>query len=87
MWNSCVPESPKSMTSSSISPSGALGAWKKQSSMVVRPLGSWTSAKPPPAGPVSGPSVTKAVNAAVKSASTALPPSRRTRAPASAVSG
>ena len=36
------------------------GTPKKQSSIVVVPLGSWTSAKPPPAGPVSGPSVTNA---------------------------
>ena len=75
------------MTSSSISPSLVVGTPKKQSSIVVEPLGSWTSAKPPPVGPVSGPSVTKAANAAPSRASTAFPPSRRTRAPASAVSG
>ena len=86
-WNTCVPESPKSMSSSSISPRLASGTPKKQSSIVVAPVGSCTSANPPPAGPVSGPSATKAVNAAARSASTALPPSRRTRAPASAVSG
>ena len=75
----CVPASPKSMTSSSISPRRRTGTPKKQSSVVVFPFGSWTSANPPPAGPVSGPSVTNAVKAAPRSASTAFPPSRNTR--------
>ena len=41
--------------------------------------------KPPPVGPVSGPSATAAAKAAAMQASTALPPSSSTRAPASAV--
>src|SRR3990170_6423834 len=75
------------MTTSSISPSRSVGAAKKPPSPVVSPPGACTSMKPLPAGPVSGPSVTNAVNAAASNASTALPPSRRTRAPASEVSG
>ena len=43
--------------------------------------------KPPAPSPVSGLSVTNDVSTAATAASTALPPSRRTRAPASAVSG
>ena len=54
---------------------------------VVSPDAECTSRKPPPAGPVSGPSVTAAANAAAMHASTAFPPARRTSAPASAVSG
>ncbi len=87
MWKTCVPESPKSIRTSSISPSRVAGTPKKQSSTVVSPPGSCTSRNPPPAGPVSGPSVTNAVKAAASSASTAFPPSRSTRAPASAVRG
>src|SRR5438046_809357 len=42
---------------------------------------------PPPPGPVSGLSTTQDANAAAMHASTALPPSSSTEAPASAVSG
>ena len=87
-WNICVPASPKSMTTSSISPSRLRrNARRSSRAPSVSPPGSCTSRNPPPAGPVSGPSVTNAVKAAASSASTAFPPSRRTRAPASAVSG
>src|SRR5829696_7072873 len=47
----------------------------------------WTSRKPPPPGPVSVLSATQETKAAPRQASTALPPSARMRAPASAVSG
>ena len=43
--------------------------------------------KPPAPRPVSGLSVTNDVSTAATAASTAFPPSRRTSAPASAVSG
>ena len=59
---------------------------KKSSSTSCSP-GAWTSMKPPAPRPVSGLSVTNEVKTAATAASTALPPSRRTAAPASAVSG
>ena len=43
--------------------------------------------KPPAPGPVSGDSATNDISTAATAASTALPPSRRTSAAASAVSG
>ena len=43
--------------------------------------------KPPAPGPVSGDSATNDISTAPTAASTALPPSRRIWAPASAVSG
>src|SRR3954453_22122088 len=43
--------------------------------------------KPPAPGPVSGDSVTNDIRTAATAASTALPPDRRTSAPACAVSG
>ena len=43
--------------------------------------------KPPAPGPVSGDSAANDISEAATAASTALPPARRARAPASAVSG
>src|SRR5581483_9119166 len=78
-----------STASSSSGPSAAArGTATKKSSRCVRPrAASCTSRKPPPPGPVSGLSHTQDTAAAATHASTALPPSRSTRAPASAVSG
>ena len=84
MWNTCVDASPKSMTTSSISSAPRDGTAKKQSRATVSARGSRSRTKPPPAGPVSGPSVTKAANVAASAASTAVPPSRSAHAPASA---
>ena len=84
-WKTCVEASPKSITTSSIGPCGREGTAKKQSSSVGSPPGSRRSRKPPPDGPVNGPSATNAANAAATTASTALPPAARAHAPASAV--
>ncbi len=86
-WNTCVEASAKSTTTSSISPAAREGTEKKQSSIVGSSPASRTSRKPPPAGPLSGPSATKPANAAATTASTALPPLASARAPASAVCG
>ena len=60
---------------------------KKSTSRLVRSRARWTSMNPPPPGPVTGLSTTQETNAAAMQASTALPPSASTRAPASAVRG
>ena len=86
-WKSCVPASSKSTTTSSISPKRPAGTEKKQSRRVVSPCGSCTSRKPPPAGPVSGPSATNAAKSAARSASTAFPPASSTSAPARVLNG
>ena len=62
-------------------------AAKKSSRPSILPFARWTSMKPPPPGPVSGLSATQETKAAAMQPSTALPPSARIRAPASAVSG
>ena len=84
MWKTCVDASAKSTSISSISPSGADGTAKKQSRTSGSSPGSASRTKPPPAGPVSGPSVTKAANVAASAASTHVPPSPSAHAPASA---
>ncbi len=63
------------------------GAATKKSSRWSSPSGVWTSMKPPAPGPVSGDSATNDISTAATAASTALPPSRSARPPASAVSG
>ncbi len=62
-------------------------ATKKSSTRVDPSRARWTSMKPPAPGPVSGLSATQEVKPAAIQASTALPPSARILAPASAVSG
>jgi hypothetical protein len=62
-------------------------ATKQSKTRVERSLARCTSMKPPAPGPVSGLSVTHEANDAAMHASTAFPPSARTRAPASAVNG
>src|SRR3954453_5653487 len=62
------------------------GAATKKSISVVSPA-SWTIMWPPAPNPVSGLSTANEASTAQTAASTALPPSRRTPAPASAVSG
>ena len=68
-------------------PSPRPGAATKKSSRWLSPPAVWTSMKPPAPGPVSGDSATNDMSTAATAASTALPPSRSTSAPASAVSG
>src|SRR6185437_3953659 len=63
------------------------GAATKKSSRWSSPEEVCRSMKPPAPGPVSGDSVTNDMSTAPTAASTALPPSLRIRAPASAVSG
>src|SRR4051812_40005995 len=65
----------------------APGAATKKSSRWSSPLAVCTSMKPPAPGPVSGDSATNDMSTAATAASTALPPSRSTSAPAWAVSG
>src|SRR5436190_10340962 len=62
-------------------------ATKKSRTRVEQSRARWTSMKPPAPGPVRVPSETQETRAAATAASTAFPPSRSTRAPASAVSG
>ena len=50
------------------------GRRRRSSRGAVASPPTWASRKPPPAGPVSGPSATNAANAAAMQASTALPP-------------
>ena len=69
------------------SPRSRPGAETKKSSRWSSPPAVWTSMKPPAPGPVSGDSQTNDISTAATTASTALPPSRSTFAPASAVSG
>ena len=84
MEKTCVDASPKSITTSSMSAGARDGTAKKQSMATASDPGSWSSKKPPPAGPVSGPSVTNAANVEASAASMAVPPSRSAQAPASA---
>ena len=65
-----------------------VGTAKKQSRTSERSSGSWTSRKPPPAGPVSGPSATNGGERRREAARRPRCRRRRARrAPASAVSG
>ena len=63
------------------------GAATKKSSRWSSPPAVWTSMNPPAPGPVSGDSDTNDISTQATAASTALPPWRRTSAPASAVTG
>src|SRR5918992_1986757 len=63
------------------------GAATKKSSRWSSPPDVWTSMKPPAPGPVSGDSATNDMSTHATAASTALPPSRSTSAPACAVTG
>jgi hypothetical protein len=63
------------------------GAATKKSSRWFSPDAVCSSMKPPAPGPVSGDSLTNDISAAATAASTALPPSRSTFAPACAVIG
>src|SRR4051812_10317753 len=71
----------------SASPSPRPGAATKKSSRWSSPPAVWTSMKPPAPGPVRGGSATQDMRTAATAASTALPPARRTSAPARAVTG
>src|SRR3954454_24493792 len=63
------------------------GAATKKSRSRFWPAGVWISMWPPAPGPVSGASTTHDIRTQDTAASTALPPSRSTSAPAAAVSG
>ena len=63
------------------------GAATKKSSRWLRPVGEVSSMNPPAPGPVSSDSDANDTSTAATAASTALPPARRTSAPASAVTG
>src|SRR3954462_450271 len=71
----------------SASPSPPPGAATKKSSRWSSPPAVWTCMKPPAPGPVRGGSAPQDMRTAATAASTALPPARRTSAPARAVTG
>ena len=88
-WIACS----EKWTSMGVSASGSApssprpGAATKKSSRWSSPPAVCTSMKPPAPGPVSGDSATNDISTHATAASTALPPSRSTSAPACAVTG
>src|SRR6185437_13824087 len=90
MWNTCTasPNDTSTASSSATLPSLArVGACTKKSSKAGSSPPPATIMYPPAPSPVSSGSAANEVNIAATAASTALPPSRSTCAPASAVSG
>ena len=88
-WNACS-VSPSKSTRTSTSGEGSRlvpkpGAATKKSRSVGSQPGPATSRYPPAPGPVSSGSAAQEASIAATAASTALPPSARTRAPAAAV--